>query len=254
MKIEKLGVQLFTIRDFMATPEQFRESIRKLKDLGYDQGQTARMQIPYDIAGQICREEKFEIVGTHDNFDLMVEDFEQAYKNHQLLDTNIMGIGGFGSKGASIEEINDFIAKANVIGDKLAPYGGKFTYHNHSHEFIKDEEGRLMIDRLVEGLNPATTSFVLDTYWVQFGGGDVRHWIEKLTGRIDILHLKDMGKNREKQFITEIGNGNLYWEGIMESAEKAGVRYYVVEQDHCPGDPFDSLKMSIDYIRPRYMK
>ena len=50
MKIDKLGVQLYTIRDFMATPEQFRESIRKLKDLGYDQGQTARLHIPYDMA------------------------------------------------------------------------------------------------------------------------------------------------------------------------------------------------------------
>ena len=37
MKIKKLGVQLYTIRGFMDTPEQFRESIRKLKDLGYDQ-------------------------------------------------------------------------------------------------------------------------------------------------------------------------------------------------------------------------
>jgi len=35
--------------------------------------------------------------------------------------------------------------------------------------------------------------------------------------------------------------------------EKAGVKYYVVEQDICPGDSFDSVKQSADYIKARYM-
>lgn len=61
-----------------------------------------------------------------------------------------------------------------------------------------------MMDVLVDGLDPKTTSFVLDTYWVQHGGGDVRAWMEKLAGRIDILHLKDMGM-AGSQYITEIG-------------------------------------------------
>lgn len=251
MKIQKLGVQLYTIREFLDTPEHVRESFRRLKDLGYDQAQTAGCQIPYEEFGRIAREENLEIVGTHDKFDLMVEDFEQAYENHMHLGTKSMGIGGF--RPQSIQDVKDFIVKANAIGEKMAARGGKFTYHNHSHEFVKDEEGRLVMDRLVEGLNPKTTSFVLDTYWVQHGGGDVRHWIEMLAGRIDILHLKDMAKSTEKHIITEIGNGNLYWEGIMETAEKTGVRYYVVEQDTCPGDPFDSLKISSDFIHKHFM-
>lgn len=252
MKIEKLGVQLYTIRDSMNTPEEIRQSFRKLKELGYDQAQTAGCKIPYTEFGQLAREEGIEIVGTHDNFQLMAEDFEQAYANHQALGTNLMGIGGFHC--ASLEELNTFIAQANAIGRKIAAHGGRFTYHNHSHEFIRDAEGRTMMERLMEGLDAKSTSFVLDTYWVQFGGGDVRRWIEMLRGRIDILHLKDMGMDSEKkQFITEIGNGNLYWEGILETAAQAGVRYYVVEQDICPGDPFESLKISSDYLHRHFM-
>lgn len=250
--IEKLGVQLYTVREFMKTEEDVRATFRKLKALGYDQGQTAGCAISYEAYGRIAREEGIEIVGTHDKFDLMVEDFEQSYQNHQLLGTNIMGIGGFFSK--EVAECEEFIRKANIVGEKIAAHGGRFTYHNHSHEFIRKENGKRMMDMLVEGLNPETTSFVLDTYWVQHGGGDVRHWIEKLSGRIDILHLKDMAKDSEKQYITEIGNGNLYWQGIVESAEKAGVKYYVVEQDICPGDPFESLKISSEYIHKYLMK
>lgn len=235
----------------MNTPEEIRQSFRRLKALGYDQAQTAGCGIPYAEFGQIAREEGMEIVGTHDNFQLMAEDFDQAYANHRALGASLMGIGGFHC--ASLEELNAFISQANAIGKKIAAHGGRFTYHNHSHEFIRDAEGSTMMDRLVEGLDPQATSFVLDTYWVQFGGGDVRRWIEMLKGRIDILHLKDMGKSPEAQFITEIGRGNLYWEGILETADQAGVRYYVVEQDTCPGDPFDSLKISSDYLHRHFM-
>ena len=72
-------------------------------------------------------------------------------------------------------------------------------------------------------------------------------------GRIDILHMKDMAKNAETQYYTEIGHGNLWWEGIVESAEKAGVKYYVVEQDSWPGDPFDSIRQSSEYIHKYFM-
>ena len=133
--IEKLGVQLYTIRNQMGSAEEIRESFRKLKKLGYDQGQTAGCQIPYAEFGQIAREEGIEIVGTHDDFDMMVNDFDKAWENHQALGTKIMGIGGLFCK--TPEELRAFIEKANAVGAKAHARGGKFTYHNHSHEFIR---------------------------------------------------------------------------------------------------------------------
>ncbi len=251
MKMSKIGVQLFTIREYMKTAEDIRMSFRRVKELGYDQVQTAGCEIPYEQFGRIACEEGLEVVGTHDSFQKMCDDFDASYADHQLLGTKLMGIGGFACK--SIEEVNMFIAKANVIASKIGKKGGRFTYHNHSREFSRDEEGKLVMERLLEGLNAKYTSFVLDTYWVQHGGGDVRYWIERLADRIDILHLKDMAMNHEMQYMTEIGNGNLYWEGILESAVKANVAYYVVEQDVCPGNPFDSLKQSSDFLHKHFM-
>ena len=170
--IEKLGVQLYTIRNQMGSAEEIRESFRKLKKLGYDQGQTAGCQIPYAEFGQIAREEGIEIVGTHDDFDMMVNDFDKAWENHQALGTKIMGIGGLLCR--TPEELRAFIEKANAVGAKAHARGGKFTYHHHSHEFIRWDGGVRAIDMLVGELDPETTSFVLDTYWVQHGGGDVR--------------------------------------------------------------------------------
>ncbi len=254
--INKIGVQLFSVRDTMQNAEDIRMTFRKLKELGYDVAQTAGCAIPYEEFGRIAREEGIEICGTHDDFGMMVNDTEQAIKNHELLGAKIMGVGGASVGG--VESCEEFIAQVNALMKKIGPMGYKFSYHNHSAEFMPLKNGKCPMEMLLEGLDPQYTSFCLDTYWVQYAGADVRHWIEKLSGRIDILHLKDMGNRPTdswlpEPYITEIGQGNLWWQGIVEAAEKAGVRYYVVEQDSCPGDPFDSLKISSDYLHKNFM-
>lgn len=249
--MKKIGVQLFTIRDFMGNEDAIRASFKKLKEIGYDEAQTAGCDIPYADFGRIAREEGIEIVGTHDDFGLMCRDPEAAMEAHRALGTTNMGIGGRGYSG--IEDCEAFIAEANRVAENVYPHGFKFTYHNHSHEFMLNANGKTYMDMLVEGLDPVRTSFVLDTYWVQHGGADVRHWIEKLAGRVDILHLKDMGRDANGPFITEIGHGNIWWEGVLKTAEETGVQHYVVEQDIWPGDPFESLKYSRQYL-DRFLK
>ena len=250
--IDRLGLQLFSIRNTMNNAENIRESFRRIREMGYEHGQTAGCAVPYEEFGRIAREEGIEICGTHDDFGLMLRNPDEAMRNHEALGTRLMGIGGF--HATDPDEVERFIEQANTVAANIAPHGFKFTYHNHSNEFIRMKNGRTVMDMLVEGLDPKGTSFVLDTYWVQHGGGDVRHWIEKLSGRIDILHLKDMGRDENGPYITEIGNGNLWWEGILDAAEKAGVKYYVVEQDTWPGDPFDSVRQSAEYLRANFMK
>lgn len=251
--IKKLGVQLYTIRESMKTADDVRASFKKLRELGYTQAQTAGCAIPYDEFGKLAREAGIEIVGTHDNLQMLFDDPEQSMANHRLLGTTNIGTGGMpGQYFESKENLAEFIKKANAAADIIYKQGFKFTYHNHSREYMKFD-GKTIMEILADGLDPVKTSFVLDTYWVQHGGGDVRYWIEKLAGRIDILHLKDMGRNAQGPFITEIGNGNLYFKAIVETAESTGVKYYVVEQDSCPADPFDSLKSSAEYIKANLM-
>ena len=251
-QLTKIGVQLYTIRDFMKTEEEIKVSFERLKKMGYDEVQTAGCAVPYDLFGRLAREAGLTIVGTHDNFDRMCSDTELMMDWHDMLGTKIMGIGGCFKQ--TLAEYEEFIARANALAAKIRARGFQFTYHNHSHEFRRVEGVRIM-DLLLEKLDPANTGFVLDTYWVQHGGGDVRAWIEKCKGRIDILHLKDMAKadgNEPPQYYTEIGNGNLYWEGIIETALDTGVRHFVVEQDTCPGNPFDSLQISSDYLHANF--
>ena len=48
---------------------------------------------------------------------------------------------------------------------------------------------------------------------------------------------------------TEVGNGIIDFKKIFTHAKKAGLKYFFVEQDICPGDPFVSITKSYDYIK-----
>ncbi|WP_231571708.1 sugar phosphate isomerase/epimerase family protein [Gordoniibacillus kamchatkensis] len=62
--------------------------------------------------------------------------------------------------------------------------------------------------------------------------------------RMKVVHLKDMAIVGDQQVFAEIGEGNLNWPAILEACEETGVEWYVVEQDVCRRDPFESLAIS----------
>ncbi|MBE6623859.1 MAG: sugar phosphate isomerase/epimerase [Ruminococcaceae bacterium] len=261
---EKLGVQAYTFRKYYdgqdSSQATLEKAFRTIKDYGYDEIQTAGFgAVGIEKYAQLAHDAGLEIIGTHYDYNELTNDIDEAMRKHsEILGTNIIGIGSMPFEArSSKEELFKFIDTFNRISETVYSNGFKLTYHNHHFEFVKFDDGKTIMDYLYEELNPVTISFCLDTHWVQRGGANPTTWVEKLAGRIDILHLKDMGVINSDSgvvpFITEVGNGQMDFDSICAAAEKGGVRYYCVEQDTCPGDPLDSLKISADYIRKKYM-
>jgi sugar phosphate isomerase/epimerase len=46
-----------------------------------------------------------------------------------------------------------------------------------------------------------------------------------------------------------VGNGSIDFKSIFAHADTSGMKYFFVEQDKCPGSPFDSITKSIAYIK-----
>jgi sugar phosphate isomerase/epimerase len=255
--INRLGIQLFTIRDFMQDEKDMDESFAKLAKLGYTTVQTAGYE--GEAMANAAKKHGITVVGTHYDTEKIFNNPEETIAVHKLLGTTNIGIGGMpGEARESYENLMAFIEKFNKAAALYAKEGFKLTYHNHSFEFVEIKDGKSIMDYLYEGLDKDNVSFVLDTCWVAHGGADVRHWLEKLAGRVDILHLKDIKPFLDSDSkmvgvshkITEIGNGSIWWDGVLETAEKTGVKEYVVEQDlnWIDGDPFKSLEFSKNYL------
>ena len=43
--------------------------------------------------------------------------------------------------------------------------------------------------------------------------------------------------------------GNLNWPAILKACQDLGIKYYIVEQDICQRDPFESLKISYENLK-----
>ena len=258
---KKLGLQLYTVRDYMTDEKSLDSTFEKLVKMGYTEGQTAGANVENPAYAELAKKHGMSIVGTHYDFGKIVNSPDATMKLHDALGTKNVGIGGMpGDARESYDNLMKFIETFNKTAQLYAKEGYKLTYHNHSFEFIKINGTKTIMDYLYEELDPKNTSFVLDTCWVAHGGADVRYWLEKLNGRIDILHLKDIepyyDENKKvTQAYTEIGNGSIWWDGVLETAEKIGVKHYVVEQDSrwIDNDPFKSLQASKDFLA-KYIK
>ncbi len=257
---EKLGLQIYTVRDFIHDPEFADLSFRTLRELGYTEAQTAGCNFDPKLFGELLAKNGIKVVGNHCSLEDILQTPERTMEIHRMWGTTNLGIGGIPHEARQGgEALRKFINDYNKAAEQFAKEGFKLTFHNHNYEFEQIDGTKTLMDVFAEEFDPENISFVLDTCWVAAGGGDVRYWIEKLAGRIDILHLKDFSVKVARATtpeisLREVGYGNLYWDGIMESAEKAGIKHYVVEQDSNWTDtPFKSLEMSAAFLK-KYQK
>lgn len=136
----------------------------------------------------------------------------------------------------------------NMIGQQCHSNGLQFCYHHHDFELRKFADGYYALDILLQETNPKYLQLEADTYWLKYAGEDPARYISKWGGRVPLLHLKDMTTSTPPTF-AEVGTGTLDWLSIFEAAATGQTRWYIVEQDICPGDPFDSLKTSLENLK-----
>lgn len=148
------------------------------------------------------------------------------------------------------------IEHINRATDELAKLGLGFYYHNHAWEF-ESGKGTRFLDQLHKEADPRV-KLELDLFWATVGGDDPVKLLETWKGRVASLHMKDVASNAPRQrtemaipptAFKEIGAGILDWPRILSAAATAGVEHYFIEQDFTEGDPIDSVRRSIAYLK-----
>lgn len=243
----RVAAQLYTLRDFLKTPEDIADSLKKVKQIGYRAVQVSGLG-PIDSRQlkEIADREGLTICATHVPYADLTDNLDAVIEKHKIWGCKYVGLGSMPNEyRTSREGYSAFAKQASEIGRKLNDAGLKFIYHNHNFEFVKFE-GKSGMDILLEETDPEAVDFELDVYWVQAGGADPIEWIRKVRGRMKVVHLKDMVivNGREQRF-AEVGEGNMNFPGILEACREIGVEWGPVEQDQCyERDPFESLAIS----------
>jgi sugar phosphate isomerase/epimerase len=239
---------LYTVREFTQTAEDFAASMKKLRDIGYEAVQVSAVG-PIDKAEirKILDDHGMVCAATHVGFDDMANDFDRVVADHQTLGCVFPAIGGMPGEYRNADGFHRFAKDASDVARKFKEHGMTFGYHNHSFE-LERFGGVPGLQTLMDESDPAVT-FEIDTYWIQHGGGCPATWVRKAAGRIPLLHLKDMCVLDGKPAMAEVGEGNLDWPAILAAAKEAGTQWYLIEQDVCQRDPFESLKISFENLK-----
>ena len=247
-----LAAQLYTVREFTKTAAGVAETFKKVREIGYQAVQISAFGPvdPKEVKTMVDGEGLTCCI-THISHDRLTNDLPAVIEEHRLWNCKHVAIGSM--PGSYLEDgldgIKRFAQDANEIGRQLYEADLTFSYHNHSFEFAR-VDGKTVLDLIYDQTDPRYVQAELDTYWVQHGGGDPAAWVLKLKDRMPVVHLKDMViQGRREQVMAEVGEGNLNWPAILAACREANVEWYAVEQDICPGDPFESLAISYKNLR-----
>lgn len=244
-----IGIQLYTLRDFTKTPADIAKTFERVKKIGYGAVQLSALG-PIDNAelAKLLRENGLIAAATHIGWERLQNEPQAIIDEHQEIGCKHTAIGGLPGEYKNAEGYHRFAKLASAAGRTLKDAGITFSYHNHSFEFERFD-GVPALEILRSESDPETVGGEVDTYWVQHGGGDPAFWIRQFKGRIPLVHFKDMGIFDGKQAMAEVGEGNLNWPEILKACKEAGVIWYLVEQDTCRRDPFESVAISLKNLK-----
>ena len=258
-----LAVQMYTVRDFLKTEKDLAQSLTKVKAMGYEAVQFSAVgamngdspEVSPTRAKQLLDDNGLKCIATHRKWPDLANKTEQEIEFHQTLGCNYAAIGGIPSpyREQGPEGYVSWARDAQPIIARLKAAGIGFGYHNHAFEFERIEPGaahnpQTKFDLLVEN-GGADLTFEIDVYWINHSGANARKWIEKLNGKIPVVHIKDKEMFGKEPHMAPIGEGTLDWDELLPALEKSGTQWIAIEQDICRRDPFDCLKSSFEFLK-----
>jgi sugar phosphate isomerase/epimerase len=238
-----VALQLYTVRevardDFAGTLRRLAEDgVRAVEFAGYGGLPIAELRTLLDELG-------LRVVGTH----IPLTAFEGQ------LDESLAEVVALGGEYAIVpfvpEERRGDIAGTRTLAadfnrwaETAREAGLGFAYHHHAFEFdpLPDGAGDTLFDILVRETDRDLVGFEIDVYWAAHAGVDPARLLRDLTGRVPLIHLKDMAAGPERTDLPA-GEGILRWDEILPAASAAGARWWIIEQDN-PVDPLaDALR------------
>ena len=230
MSDEKLALTLYNVRDFTQTPQAIADTLRRVRAIGYRAVQLSALG-PID-AGELKRVmdgEGLTVCATHIGWDRLVNDLDAVIDEHCRWECRNVAVGSVPEEYRSADGYARLARECSEVAGRLAAAGLTFSYHNHYWE-LERYAGRTGLEILYGNSDPNVLAEI-DTYWIQYGGGDPAGWIRRMKGRQRIVHFKDMGVRNGHQEMVEVGEGNLPWADIIAACREAGADWYVVEQD-----------------------
>ena len=268
----KIGLQLYSVRQ--ALTENVSETLRAVKDMGYDYVELAGGK--YGLSGEEMRralsDAGLTCISVHSSPALFVENREDvlSYLNELGAMYSVIPIPSGRLEAYSLHW-SETVSLFREMGRFFKDGGKPLLYHNHDFEFtpLGDE---LVIYRLLRELSDVLLPEP-DLCWISYGGVAPADFLKRYAGRVPVVHLKDYNLSQlpskpmyqllaegyekpEKRSLAgfsyaPVGFGVEHWEQAIAACRDAGAQYLVVEQDSSP-NPMQDAARSRTYLKERF--
>lgn len=243
--LDVIGVQLYTLRN--EAEKDLENVFNKITIMGYEQ---VELHSLYGLSpGKVkllLDKYRLDAYATHRSYNELNNDLMGM-----MSDARILGLDYVIVPWLDIKEYNTkekwiaFSEGMNRIGRLLKAHDIQLAYHNHDFEFQALADGSVPFDILLEHTDPKAVALQLDLFWAVKAGKDPISIIEKNSGRVFSVHIKDMTKEGK---MTEVGSGEIDFAKILNVGKQHGLKYFIVEHDN-PDDALKSVETSINYLK-----
>lgn len=269
---ERIGLQLFTVRDLTAT--DYPGTLGRVAQLGYRVVQTTGRYgdfTPQQIRGWLDAA-KLVSPATHVS-PRVGDDFERTLEGYRLIGHEYTTVS-FGPAGprrqpaaagttrptqtqprtTTLDAVRRTADQLNAAGAITKQHGIKVIVHNHTEEFepLSDSSQRPW-DVLLAETDPSLVAMELDIGWSSVAGQNTLELFRQSPGRFEVWHVKDIANlssfdastsmqvRRRTAKIVPLGDGEIDYGPIFAAAQLAGMKHFFVEQDTAPASG-DSLR------------
>ncbi|MFO7167786.1 MAG: sugar phosphate isomerase/epimerase [Chloroflexota bacterium] len=246
MATNPIALQMYTLRD--EAQKDFKGTLRAVAEMGYGAVELA------GLGGLSPRELRAEldalglkVSGAHVPIERLEGELAAAIEELQILGGRFLIVPWLPpERRSSVEAYRSLGAKLNEIGRAAQAQGLQLCYHHHDFELTRfgDTTG---LHAMRDATDPALVKFEIDIYWAAYAGFDPAALIGEFSGRVPLVHLKDMKEG--SRVFAEVGHGTLDIPGVIAAAETAGAEWFIVEQDRCERPALESVRMSLEYLR-----
>ena len=277
------AIQMIQLGTVMGSEKQARETIRLMKEAGYEgieiNGFMIRKMPPIvrvltTLAGmpigktakldwnRLIRETGLKVVSVHEDLGTILRTPEEVIREAESFGTNYVVITGMHRFDYSDKEaVLDLAERLNRAGKLMKEGGISLLYHNHNCEFRKVDAGMTAYDMLMEKTDPEYVSFEFDSYWPTEAGVDTISLMKRLGKRMKLYHINDRGTRVSgpsgqilKSDSMELGYGNMNLTEMVRIAKENDVDAVILESHKNWADksPVRSFQLSAEFMN-RYV-
>ena len=256
-KIERLGLQLYTVRTEMA--KDFDGTLAKVAAAGYKEVEFAGYfdQDAKQVRAILDRH-KLTAPSAHIDYATVETKLESAIETAHVVGHQFLVNPWLDEEMRKRPDIwKRVTATFNNAGETCRKAGIQFAYHNHHFEFVP-VNGVMPFELLLKECDPNLVKMELDLCWITVARQDPLTYFQRYPGRFPLVHVKGLKKipdgpapvpfDQAIPNITDVGSHDVIdWKRIFASAAQAGIRHCFVEHDQ-PASPFDSIRASASYL------